>query len=251
VDRDLERAEFYLCLARSYLPPEDADTVAAMREHLAEDLEALCDTLAYQGGDALAQLRSAMAAYRRPDDLATLYSRLFVAPPRLAYLNSGVYLDGGLIGPSVQAMKNCYRMCGVERTERFPNGSDHVSVQLEFLAYLYAARPDAVRPEHFLHSFPRNWLPGFIAHLQAASDEGAANPYLALARLLESAVKCDASALPRDPRDERHERALKRARHNRAASGITPDDLRIIEARLKAKGLSTEHLSIPPERDLR
>jgi putative dimethyl sulfoxide reductase chaperone len=237
----LERAELYLCLARAFMRPADAQAFAALRHHLAEDLEALLGPL-----PEIAQYRQAVAAIADAEALARLYSKLFLAPPRLAHLSSSAYLDGAAFGASATALEQCYARCGLAPAEGFRSPPDHVSVQLEFAAYLYgclahgeAALP--IQPGHFLHSFPQAWLPGFIADLERAQPK--ANPYLALALLLSAAVEADAVPMPAEPKQARRQQALQRARRKRAAQGITAEDLREIERRLKAKGLSTEHLA--------
>lgn len=237
----LERAEFYLCLARSFLHPAEAG-FAALRDALAEDLESLSAALGYGAERPIEDLRRTMAAMRGEEDLCLAYSALFQAPPRLVHLGASAYLDGTVMGGSVAAMEQCYRRCGVERSERFRNPADHVSVQLEFVAYLYASGRREVAPEHFLDAFARHWLPGFVADLEAASPRVRANPYYALARVLSLAVERDAVPMPRDAREERHNKALVRARRKRAMQGITAEDMQEIERRLKARGLSTEHL---------
>lgn len=236
--QDLERAELYLCLARSFLPPVREEAFAALRDSLADDLDALCGSLGCPA--SLDEFRAAIAGIPDSDALSRLYSRLFLAPPRLAHIHSGAYLDGGSTGRGVHALEACYRRCGVERRAEFRSPSDHVSVQLEFAAYLYATGSAALPAGHFLDSFVARWVPEFIADLEAA--EAGPNPYLALSRLLGSAVACDAVALPEDPRSARKRQALERARAKRAARGITPEDLKDIERRLREKGFSTGHL---------
>lgn len=237
---DLERAELYLCLARSFLPPAGEAAFAALRDTLADDLEALC------AGLDVEDFRRAIAAVPDADALCRLYSKLFLAPPRRVQIHSGAYLDGGLMGRSVQALETCYRRCGVERSDEFRSSSDHVSVQLEFAAYLYVTGPAALAAGHFLASFVAHWLPDFISDVEQATDEDGANPYLPLARVLAAAVTRDAVPLPQDPRRQRGQRALERARTKRAARGVTAADLAEIERRLRERGLSTEHLHTIP-----
>jgi TorA maturation chaperone TorD len=238
---DLERAELYLCLARSFLPPAGEAAFAALRDTLADDLQALCD--GPECSAAADEFRRAIAAIPHADALSRLYSKLFLSPPRRVQIHSGVYLDGGLMGRSVQALETCYRRAGLERREDFRSSSDHVSVQLEFAACLYAREERAHPAGHFLASFPAHWLPDFISDLEQATDEVGANPYLPLARVLAAAVARDAVPLPPpDAKLARKQRALERARTKRAARGVTSADLIDIERRLREKGLSTEHL---------
>ena len=237
---DLERGELYLCLARSFLPPAGEAWFSALRDALADDLEALCAEL--DCSVPIAEFRTELAAIAEADALSKLYSRLFLAPPRRVQIHTGAYLDGGLMGRSVQALEACYRRAGVERREDFRSSSDHVSVQLEFAACLYARATGAPLAGQFLDTFVVHWLPDFVSDLEQAATEVGPNPYLPLARLLARAVARDAVPAPQDAKLGRKQRALERARTKRAARGVTPADLIDIERRLREKGLSTEHL---------
>nr|WRL44737.1 molecular chaperone TorD family protein [Aromatoleum evansii] len=246
------RGEFYLCLARAFLTPLQPEHFAAMRDALADDLAELDDLLGYGGADALADYRTAIAAI--PDHAALLqrYSALFVSPPRTIQITTGTYLDGAINGGTVAAMEEAYRRCGVERGTNFHDLSDHLSVQLEFVALLYLCSAEArgsdtplpVNPAHFLHDYVTRWLPAFVRDLAAADTP---NPWLPLARLLALAVARDAEAAPLTPADARTHKAITKARHDRAIRGVTPEDLDFIAQRLREKGLATDHLAIPPD----
>ena len=249
-----ERGEFYLCLARAFLTPHDALVFDALRDALADDLAELGESLGYACANSVADYRDAITAIPDHVALLQLYSALFIAPPRAIQLNTGSYLDGAINGGSVAAMEDTYRRCGVERGADFHDLSDHLSVQLEFVALLYLRNAEAtatgtplppVRPEHFLHGYVSRWLPAFIRDLEAA-DAGP-NPWLALARVLAAAVAHDAcaEALPATELRARH--AIGKARHDRAERGVTADDMAFIAQKLREKGLSTDHLAIPPE----
>lgn len=253
----VERGEFYLCLARAFLTPLDPSAHAALSEALGDDLEALAASIGYACDDALADYRRAIAA--TPDPLALLrhYSRLFVTPPRPVQINAASYLDGAIGGGATSALEDAYRRCGLERAGDFHDLPDHVSAQLEFVAWLYFAQADAeagmqpmpaVRPEHFLYEFVSRWLPPFLRDLERAGCDGPGDdaPYLHLARVLRAAVEHDAVAPPPSPH-ARAARAIAKARHDRATRGITADDIAFIAERLRAKGLSTDHLAIPPD----
>ncbi|OGA50753.1 MAG: hypothetical protein A3G24_24650 [Betaproteobacteria bacterium RIFCSPLOWO2_12_FULL_62_13] len=75
-----DRAAFYLCLARAFLPPQDELACDAIKSHLADDLAELAAALSYPAAPVLHELREAIAAV--PDRLTLLqaYSRLFLAP---------------------------------------------------------------------------------------------------------------------------------------------------------------------------
>lgn len=252
------RGEFYLCVARAFLAPREPIVFRGLRDALADDLAELARSLGYACADAVAGYRAAIAEV--PDHLAVLqlYSALFIAPPRSVPLNTASYLDGAINGGSVQAMEEIYRRCGVERDDDFHDLSDHVSVQLEFVALLYFRSAEAIaagtalpetQPEHFLHAFVARWLPHFVQDLEQQDvPEPRANPYLHLARILAVAVHHDGVATETLPAAaQRAQRALGKARHERAVRGITAEDMEFIARKLAEKGLSTDHLAIPPE----
>lgn len=248
------RAEFYLCLAHAFLPPLRPERFAGMRDALGDDLAELTSTLGYDGAGAISAYRDAIAAVPDPAALLQIYSALFVSSPRTTQITTGAYLDGAINGGSVAAMESAYRRCGVERGAHFHDLSDHVSVQLEFVALLWVRSAEAcesgtelppVRPEHFLQSFVVRWLPRFVHDLEMA-DVGP-NPWLPLARLLAAALARDARAEPLPAAELRAHRAIAKARHDRAVRGVTAEDIAFIARRLHEKGLSTDHLAIPPE----
>lgn len=252
-----DRADFYLCMARAFLTPRDGTAFEALRDALPSDLEELDQILAYGIAGPLAAYREEVSRFTSPEALLGTYSGVFLAPPVPVRINTAMYLDGAVGGGSVREMEQAYRACGVARSEDFRDLSDHLSVQMEFVAYLYCHEAAAevpgqayelpMRGAHFLHAFVDRWLPGFVADLEQAAGERelAANPYLPLARILECAVARDAAPHPDAKPRSRAERAMDKARAKYAGKGVDEEDLRRIEEILKAKGLSTDHLSVP------
>ncbi|MBD5804427.1 chaperone protein TorD [Azoarcus sp. Aa7] len=249
-----ERGEFYLCLARAFLTPHTVQAFDGLRDALADDLGELAASLGYACADTLADYRAAIAAIPDPLTLLERYSALFVTPPRTIQINTACYLDGALNGGTVAAMDEAYRRCGVERGADFHDLSDHVSVQLEFVALLYLRSAQALEagtplppahPEHFLHDYVARWLPAFIRDLEAA--HAGPNPWLPLTRVLAAAVAHDACAETLPTAELRARRAIGKARHDRAMRGVTAEDMAFIARKLREKGLSTDHLAIPPE----
>ncbi len=253
-----ERGEFYLCLARAFLTPQRPAAHEALQAALADDLESLGEALGYPFAAELAQYRAEMGRIADHATLLRLYSGLFLAPPRAVHLNTAAYLDGTVNGGTVLAMEAHYRRCGVDRSTDFRDLSDHLSVQLEFVAWLYFRSAEAmaagtpapeVRPERFLHDYVARWLPPFVRDLEEYGRQhaGLPNPYLALARILAAAVAQDAIAGALPARELRAQRALHKARRDRAERGVTDEDMEFIARRLREKGLATEHLAIAPE----
>lgn len=258
-DQLQSRAELYLCLSRAFLTPESADAWLGMSEALADDMQELGDEIGYDFAEPIANYRTAIAAVPDQPSLLRIYSGLFLAPPRLVEINTGTYLDGSLNGGSVIAMEEEYRRCGVGRSDDFLDLSDHISIQLGFIAHLYFRCLDTLEegrgeaaddePAHFLHAYVARWLPGFLHDLGKESERLGAfnNPYLHLARLLNVAVAKDARAKTVSASEQRTQNAIDKARHDRAERGINAEDMAIIAQKLSEKGLSIDHLSVPPE----
>ncbi|MFN2309864.1 MAG: molecular chaperone [Gammaproteobacteria bacterium] len=253
------RAEFYLCLARAFLPPTQAAAQAAITEDLPADLADLGQQLQYPIAESVAALRDAARGLPEPPGLLQLYSRLFLSPPALAGINAGVYLDGAVMGNSVVALDRYYREYGLARDARFHDLPDHVALQLEFVAYLFArAAADAAQDgadgarheaaaRDFLQVFVAAWLPGFCADLERVAGEWRLTPvYLHLAQILRAAVAQDARRAEAAPRPGLPAEAERRP----PGSNPTPEEIAEIARILAAKGHSIEHLAIPlAERD--
>ncbi len=257
-----DKSDFYLILARVFMTPQNRESYQAMKEYLADDLADIDQTLGYGLDSFLEAYRGEMAKIPSHEDLLIIYSRIFLQPPREAKINSGVYLDGAFMGGTVDEMSAYYLKYGLARGDHFKDLPDHVSVQLEFVSYLYARANEALQsgtPDawaeagagHYLFQFVRRWLPRFHADLEKTTRELGeiglpANPYLPLVSMLASAMERDAVANQAWVEEKsRAEKAMDKARANYAARGITAEDMAEMERKLKEKGLSTEHLKIP------
>lgn len=242
------RAEFYLCLAHAFLTPDSEATWQGLRDALADDLDDLAGILGHDIGSHIADYRAAIDAIPDHTTLLQIYSSLFLAPPRPVSINTGVYLDGALNGGSVLAMEESYRQNGLERSGEFLDLSDHLSIQLEFVASRLLARQDSAAAaeddaERFLATFVARWLPPFIADLEAAGRNP--NPWLHLARAMSVAVLREARAEAVAPSLLRQQNAIGKTRYERAVSGVSEADMAFIAERLREKGLATDHLAIP------
>lgn len=201
------RAEFYLCLARAFAPPTEPDAYDGLRRYLADDLAELARRAGYAIERDLAAFRDAVAAAGDHLSLLQVYSGLFVTPPAPVAINTGLYLDGAILGPSERELSRWYAGHGLGRPDTFHDLADHVSVQLEFVAHLFgrAELERAERRTHpaaalateagdFLATFPGRWLGPFTADLADRAAAGKAGPYLALAQILACAANADAEA---------------------------------------------------------
>lgn len=250
--RKQAKAEFFLCLARAFAPPEDRPAVlAAFKEDLVHDLAELGVACGYPIGEAVENFATAMAGVPDAQALRVTYSRLFLTPgDEHPSLNAGTYIDGAVGGGSVTAMATCYQRCGLEKQETLHDLPDHVAVQLEFVAWLYAAEAEGdvslpMRAEDFISSFMVRWAGAFRAGIEAATghSELNANPYAALAGMIEIAALADARPL-KVPKQE-VDPEIARLRVEFASRELNANDLATIEQRLKADKLASDHVSVP------
>lgn len=251
-DIDTLRADFYLCLSRAFRSPADLSFSAALRDDLPGDLAELVAEIGYDCTAEVTDYSRRIASLDAPG-LLQVYSRLFLQPPRAVHINAGAYLDGGFNGGSVREMEEWYRACGLAQAESFCDLADHVSAQLEFVAYLYAhalAEGLPYTAGQFIGRFVARWIAPWCDDLVEAERELSIpeEPYLPLARIIQKASLHDAERLnDLDPAQARLEKALVRARQKQAKKGVTNDDLAEIRRRLEERGLTTDHLSIPYE----
>ncbi|MEY6430848.1 molecular chaperone TorD family protein [Thioalkalicoccus limnaeus] len=257
------KLDFYLCLARAFAIPDSADALPLLREALPADLAELAPTCGYPIDGALHAYRQTMAKVIDHEQLRVAYSRLFLVPGEPhPNLNTGAYLDGTLNGGSVTALETCYRRCGLERDRDFHDLPDHISVQLEFVARLFAAEAQALeagtaRPpiavDEFLARFVARWIGPLHAEIEEASRRFrlSEHPYLALTEILRQAIVAevglDDTAVHPDPGPDPE---IARLRSQYAGRTLNEADLAIIRQRLAADGLPTDHVAIPiDERD--
>lgn len=256
-DLDTLKADFYLCLARAFMTPQDPLLFPALRNDLADELEDLAGEIGYDIADMLSDYRQRIQAVPGADELLRIYSRLFLQPPRAVHINAGIYLDGSCNGGSVAAMETFYRDCGLERSSEYLDLADHVAIQLEFIAYRYshslAAQAGSNAVTHtagqFIGRFVLRWIEGFCSDLEQAERELGmpGEPYLPLARILRQAAAWDAESFSDlSPAQLRQEKAMASARHKQAEKGIDETDLAEIRRQLEARGLSTDHLGVDP-----
>lgn len=198
------RGEFFLCLARAFLPPRGAEAFDGVTRYLADDLDTLNWEIEYPVHGPLAQLRESVAAVTDHASLLSGYSALFLAPPAPASLNAGVYVDGAIAGRMMETVNEWYRHFGLSRAADFRDLDDHVVLQLEFLALLFAQSNESRGPaeltpaQSFLGSVVQHWVTPFREAVKSAAS--GSNPgtavYGALASILAEAVAYEISQLP-------------------------------------------------------
>ena len=267
-----ERAEFYLCLARAFLPPMEQRDFHALKEQLAPALEELGIGLGYPIDRPLAQFRAAIDRIADKQDLLRLYSHLFLMPPMPAHLNASVYLDGAVMGQSALEIEAHYRRFGLVRSPEFHDAPDHLSSLLEFLAFVCArieekrVAGDEAAVEVLLQEaggFARDYvaraLPVLCRDLDGATGDGTTGIYGALAEALRSAVthdfaRADAAAnmvatpfaTSSSDGPARHASDQLRCRSCGTAF-IATEEMHDILLTLTRSGLGTEHLKLCPD----
>lgn len=251
------QSEFYLCLARAFLVPQKFSSFDAMKRFLAEDLADLNDSLDYPIAEQLACLEQEFAAVPDHDTLLGIYSQLFLDPGSRIPINTGIYFDGAMMGGTVARMEECYRSNGLEKSDGFRDLADHVAVQLEFVSHLYEHAIEAPEKQggtamqggDFLHVFVAAWSPRLREEIEEATRKLPlpANPWLPLARIVEISAEMDAAVASPAFAAARRQTNIEKARAKRAASGVTDDEMKSIELKLRERGLATEHLRIPVE----
>lgn len=257
---DLDRAAFYLCLARAFSIPSWPGACHDLRDALHDDLAELAPACGYDIADLLATLPATLADC---DDEALLvrYTRLFLMPgDRHPSLNAAAYLDGAVAGGSVTALLACYERCGLDKREDFADLPDHVTAQLEFLAWLFGSRAAAcdgeplppISPDEFIASFIARWVAPLHADIEAAGahfDVGV-HPYAVLAAMLQRAIAAEATLAPPVASASGVDPEIARLRAQFAGRSLGEEDLAVIRARLAADGLPSDHVAIPvDERD--
>jgi TorA maturation chaperone TorD len=252
-----ERSEFFLSLSRAFATPDEPSRFEALRDYLADDLAGLATALGYPVLEAIDGFRQALGGVSDHLQLLRTYAALFVTPPVPVHLNAAVYLDRALLGGSELEMQRWYRRHGLVRAEGFHDLSDHVTVQLEFVGFLFAdaetraAAGDAAvsasrsaEARDFLATYPRRWLAPFAAAIErVVRSRELGWPYLHLARVLHGAIDVEA-------RSAKNRSSAGRCVAARAAippKVPTAEDLARMAIRLAAHGISNEHLRRRPE----
>ncbi|MDR5898535.1 molecular chaperone TorD family protein [Halomonas vilamensis] len=134
----LPNAELCLCLARAMQAPQAGVTLQEVQGPLMDDLNYLAGSLPVLTAERLNALQRSTSELADTQQLILGYSKLFLMPPAPAPLNLGVYLDGSLMARSVQSIEVLYQRHGLERDPTFHELPDHLSLNLQWLAWVYS-----------------------------------------------------------------------------------------------------------------
>lgn len=242
-------ADLWLTLGRAFLPPMQPDQWRALRDDLPDDLADWGRELGFPESDAQT-LSAALTAYPTHESLLVHFSSLFYAPPIRVHLNLGLYLDGALNGPVMDALGRWQDAYGLDRNQRFHDLTDHLSAVLELLSVV-ARQPGSPGASEFTHAFLLPTLPRIIARMEA--QDAAASPYLWLLRYTLAAL---AQCYPSVPVESRPAKPRYRVRPisdgwrkcSQCGAPIASEkEVMVMEKALAAAGLPADHLQLCPD----
>lgn len=198
----LDQADLLYCLARAFMPPPEGWSVCDWAQPLQSDLDEIGPLLDLDVSGVQAAIEAecrrwagaARLADGSADSWLVEYARLFLMPPAVVPLNTGLYLEGAVGGTAAQMMRACYETAGIVPDDGFHDLPDHVAIQIEFLARLVerGARGNqdgTAMATEFAAEFVHAWAgPLERACAAAVGRHPAAAVYAALARLLRRAL---------------------------------------------------------------
>lgn len=245
-------ADLWATLGRAFLPPLEPDHWRAFHADLPLDLADWRRELGLSDAPSVDDLFAALAAYPEHEPLLVHYSHLFYSPPIRVHLNLGVYLDGSLNGPAMDALDRWHAAYGLDRSPAFHDLTDHLSALLEFLSVITRVDEPRLAAE-FTHTF---LLPALPAAIRAMEKEGAfASPYLWLMRYARTALE---QRYPRPMGVEAYSPAKPRYRERPVGKGwracarcdkpiASERELKVMEKALAEAGLPADHLAYCPD----
>ena len=262
LNENADRSAFYLTMSRAFLAPQSSEVFEGFRDVLVDDLSDYGSLLGYPIEDRAGCLKRVIESVGGHEQLLQLYSALFLQPPRLAYLNASLHLDGAILGRSADAIERAYARHGLGRAERFGDLPDHLSLQLEFVAFLYgraAEEPTAeqalvAEAQDFIRSLVLAWTPMLGRQLQASVMEHELHPlYLHLIGILHEALMVDAGEIPEalwaviDPERAAVRKAQQREMVHCRECGVAiapAGRVRRVKKVLEREGIDASHLDL-------
>lgn len=252
-DNDI-RADFFLTLARAFKPPIGQAMQRGFVESLPDDLSDMATALGYPVGSTIEGLRGCVAEFDEPMSILQLYSALFLTPPAPVHLNTSFYLDGSMLGGSEYEMRHWFARHDLSGSG--PGAlADRVDSNLEFVAELFRRASLAIdagdpmdglalaaEAHRFLAAYPRRWIaPIRAACADASRSAGHPPAYVHLLDILAGAIDAEVIREVATSPDV----ALSAPYPPGSSRGIgapTAEDLAEIAFRLKASGLSFDHI---------
>ena len=197
------REDVYRLLAACYCSP----TKALLEENCCEALASLLSVLAPEAAARAAEAGK-LSAGQSVEALAVEHARLFLGPFQLVAPPYGsYYLDDKktVMGDSTALVEAFYRSCGLHLSDDFHELPDHITAELEFMAFLaFSQRQAEAAGGHdestrllglqreFLGRFLMPWLEPFTA---AVINDGEAPFYQTIAQCTAAYVITDNDAV--------------------------------------------------------
>lgn len=189
------KANLFKVLSELYKKP-DANLPGYLF-HMVEALEELHPELARKAEDLADELER-YHLNESDNRLVIDYAKLFVGPFDVKAPPYGsVYLDDGrrLMGDSTKAVEAVYRESGVEKLSVFHEPPDHITVEMEFVYYLYFKYIDTGELKYleimqrFIQQFIVTWIFSFTKKIREHAKEPF---YLKLALFTEEVIEWEA-----------------------------------------------------------
>ncbi|MFA7293040.1 MAG: molecular chaperone TorD family protein [Rhodocyclaceae bacterium] len=244
------RTEMWLTLARAFQAPTSPALAGALLNLLADDLADFSVEAGFPAAEELTALRDAAKRIGSATALLIQFSRLFLSPPMPAHLNIGVYLDGAVNGPALDAMEVWRARYGIAQRETVLGLPDQLPVQLEFIAYL-ASHDDEEALSEYVSSFLAPALPRLVAALDEAGF--ADTFYRALLAYTQQSIAPLTQHATQDVRAERrkhrHDINIGVWRHCDQCNKpyAREKEIQIMTKALTEAGLPADHLAVCPD----
>lgn len=244
------RTDMWLTLARAFQAPTAPALAGALLNLLADDLADFSAEAGFAAEEELTALRDASTRIGSATALLVQYSRLFLSPPTPAHLNIGVYLDGAVNGPALDAMEVWRAHYGIAQRQDTLGLPDQLPVQLEFIAYL-ASHDDEEALGEYVSGFLAPALSRIIAALDGA---GCADTfYRALLAYTQQSIAPLTRNATQDVRAERrkhrHDINIGVWRHCDQCHKpyAREKEIQIMTKALTEAGLPADHLAVCPD----
>ncbi|AOM83491.1 TorD/DmsD family molecular chaperone [Salisediminibacterium beveridgei] len=189
------KANLFKVMSELYKEP-GTDLLGYM-DYLIEALEELHPALALKAEDLANELEK-YPLTSNENKLVIDYAKLFVGPFDMKAPPYGsVYLDEGrrLMGDSTKAVEKFYGNSGVEKLNVFHQPADHITVEFEFLYFLYFKYVETGELKYlelmqrFIGEFLMPWVYKFTKKIRENANEPF---YVKLARFTEEVIEWEA-----------------------------------------------------------
>lgn len=183
------RANFYALLAQAFTPPDDG--WAALKTRAATSVFKKIKSLYpfpifHETVDVFKKELDNLGQVGDGDELVLEYDRLFSSPYKLMvppYESLYRYDEGQVMAPCAIQIEKLYRENGLELSPDFKDLPDHISAELQFMAYLCLMEAEAWKlgdeaeaalfvnkQDSFIREHPGLWIDSFARKLTSSTD---------------------------------------------------------------------------------